>query len=154
MASEPGRLRVGPADIVDIHQLMALYTHLLDNREFGRLGEVFADDAEADYSSGGVTRRLTGLDDIVTFLSDANASSAHHISNVYVYEQDGAVCARTKFFVPYTRPQHDPHRWYGGDYEDVLIRTSAGWRIRRRTVSGRWQFSADQPDTPPHRRTF
>ena len=84
MPSEPGRLRVGPADIVDIHQLMALYTHLLDNREFGRLGEVFADDAEADYSSGGVTRRLTGLDDIVTFLSDANASSAHHISNVFV----------------------------------------------------------------------
>ena len=124
MPSEPGRLRAGPADIVDIHQLMALYTHLLDNREFGRLGEVFADDAEADYSSGGVTRRLTGLDDIVTFLSDANASSAHHISNVFVYEQDGAVCARTKFFVPYTRSQHDPHRWYGGDYEDVLIRTS------------------------------
>lgn len=143
-----------PADIVDIQQLMALYTHLLDNREFGRLGEVFADDAEADYSSGGVTRRLTGLDDIVTFLSSANASSAHHISNVFVYEQDGATCARTKFFVPYTRSQHDPHRWYGGDYEDVLIHTSDGWRIHRRIVSGRWQLSADQPDTPAHRRTF
>lgn len=142
------------ADIVDIQQLMALYTHLLDNREFGRLGEVFADDAQADYSSGGVTRRFTGLHDIVAFLSSANASSAHHISNVFVYEQDGTVCVRTKFFVPYTRPHHDPHRWYGGDYEDVLIRTSDGWRIRRRTVAARWQFSAGQPDTPAHRRTF
>src|SRR4029078_5196817 len=123
MASEPGRLRVGPADIVDIQQLMALYTHLLDNREFGRLGEVFADDADADYRSGGVHRRLPRLDCIVPFLSDANASSAHHTSNVFVYEQDGAVCARTKFFVPYTRPQHDPHRWYGGDAENGLIRT-------------------------------
>ena len=40
------------------------------------------------------------------------------------------------------------------DYEDVLIHTSNGWRIQRRMVSGRWQLSADQPDTPAHRRTF
>jgi hypothetical protein len=143
-----------PADIVGIQQLMALYTHLLDDGEYGRLGEVFADDAEADYSSGCVTRRLIGLDEIATFLSSANASSAHHISNVFVDQQDGQTRVRTKFFVPYTRPQHHPHRWYGGEYEDALIRTPDGWRIRRRVVTGRWQLSVDEPDTPAHRRTF
>jgi 3-phenylpropionate/cinnamic acid dioxygenase small subunit len=141
-------------DIVAIEQLLARYTHLLDDHEFDRLGEVFAEDAEADYSSGGVTRVLTGLDKIVAFLSNANASSAHHISNVFVFEREGRVCARTKFFVPYTRPQHHPHRWYGGEYDDVLSRLPDGWRIQRRIVSGRWQLSIEEPDLPAYRRTF
>ena len=48
------------------------------------------------------------------------------------------VKARSKLFVPYTRPDHDAHRWYGGTYEDVVVRTPNGWRISHRTVTGRW----------------
>jgi 3-phenylpropionate/cinnamic acid dioxygenase small subunit len=143
-----------PTDIVHIQQLMALYGHVLDDGQWHRLSEVFSDDALADYSSGATTRVLRGIDEIVAFFSTANASSAHHVSNVYVYEQDGQVRASTKFFVPYTRPEHQPHRWYGGNYEDVLVSTADGWRIGQRTVAGRWQLTVDGNGVPQHRRTF
>ncbi len=140
--------------VVGIQQVMALYGHLLDDHRWDRLDEVFAADAVADYSSGGTSRRLHGLAEITAFLSTANASSAHHVANVYVYEDGGRTLVSTKFFVPYTRPQHDPHRWYGGEYHDVVVETPAGWRIQERSVTGRWQFTEDSEAAPAHRRTF
>ena len=145
---------VNPADIVEIQQVLAHYGHLLDDRQWHRLGEVFSADAVADYSSGGVTRVLDGLDEIISFLSTASASSAHHVSNVSVVGTDGVVHAVSTFFVPYTRAEHRPHRWYGGVYRDELRRTPAGWRIQRREVIGQWQLTPNERDVPERRRTF
>ncbi len=64
---------------------------------------------------------------------------------------------RSKLFVPYTRPTHEPKRWYGGDYDDVVVRSPAGWRFTKRTCTARWLFTADGPDAdsvPEHRRTW
>jgi 3-phenylpropionate/cinnamic acid dioxygenase small subunit len=142
------------ADMVQIQQVFARYGHLLDDRQWHRLGEVFTADAVADYSSGGTSRQLTGLDEIIRFLSTASASSAHHVSNVSVFAEDGTVRAVSKFFVPYTRTEHRPHRWYGGVYADELRRTDAGWRIQHRRVIGQWQLTPDGNEVPEHRRTF
>jgi 3-phenylpropionate/cinnamic acid dioxygenase small subunit len=142
------------ADVVQIQQVFAHYGHLLDDRQWHRLGEVFTADAVADYSRGGTSRQLTGLDEIIRFLSTASASSAHHVSNVSVFSEDGTVRAVSKFFVPYTRTEHRPHRWYGGVYDDELRRTDAGWRIQRRRVIGQWQLTTDEGEVPEHRRTF
>jgi 3-phenylpropionate/cinnamic acid dioxygenase small subunit len=145
---------LNPSDVVQIQQVLALYGHLLDEREWHRLGEVLSADAVADYSSGGTSRQLAGLAEIVQFLSTANASSAHHVSNISVADEDGTVRVVSKFFVPYTRAEHLPHRWYGGVYEDEVRRTEAGWRIQRRRVIGHWQLTPDEADVPERRRTF
>ena len=63
-----------------------------------------------------------------------------------MYEEDGEVRVRSKLFVPYTRPTHEPKRWYGGDYDDVVVRSPAGWRFTKRTCTARWLFTADGPD--------
>ena len=70
-------------------------------------------------------------------------------------EHDGAVVVKSKFFAPYTRPTHDPVRWYGGDYDDVVLRTPDGWKFERRACTRRWQFTpAEQEGLAEHRRTF
>ena len=141
------------ADIIDIHQLLALYGHFLDDQEFERLREVFTPDAVVIF--GGRDRPpIEGIDAIVDFFSNAAGSSAHHVSNIVVLADGDTVRVRSKLFVPYTRPEHDVHRWYGGTYDDEVVRGDGGWRIRRRTVTGRWQLTTVDGPVPEHRRTF
>lgn len=70
---------------------------------------------------------------------------------------DGEVRVKSKFWVPFTRDSHRPRRWYGGDYDDVVVRTADGWRFARRTCTARWQYTvvdAGDPSVPEGRRTF
>ena len=65
------------------------------------------------------------------------------------------VRVKSKFFAPYTRSTHEPLRWFGGDYDDVVVRTPTGWRFRRRVCTGRWQFTpGEQEELPEPRRTW
>ena len=140
-------------DLVLINQLLAHYGHLVDNAAWDRFDELFLADAELDYRGVNVPEVLHGLDAIRDFFRTANHPSAHHCTNVYVYEDDGVVRAKSKFLAPYTRETHDPHRWYGGDYDDVLEHPTAGWRFRSRTCTARWQFTDPGP-VAAHRRTW
>ncbi|HEU5265884.1 MAG TPA: nuclear transport factor 2 family protein [Jatrophihabitans sp.] len=141
-------------DIVLINQLLAHYGHLVDAAAWDRFDELFLDDAELDYRAVNVPEVLHGLAAIQAFFATANHPSAHYCTNVYVYTEDGTVRVKSKFVAPYTRATHDPHRWYGGDYDDVVERTRAGWRFRSRTCSARWHFTADAGPIPEHRRTW
>jgi 3-phenylpropionate/cinnamic acid dioxygenase small subunit len=145
------------ADVVLINQVLAHYGHLVDAAEWDRFDEVFAADAELDYRAVNVPEVMRGLDAVRAFFAGANHPSAHHCTNAYVSTDDaGVVRAKSKFLAPYTRQRHDPRRWYGGDYDDVLERTPAGWRIRSRTCSARWQFTPELPGQhiADYRRTW
>ena len=54
--SMPDPATLEPADILAIHQLLALYGHLLDDGEYDRLDEVFTDDAELNSRAGTANR--------------------------------------------------------------------------------------------------
>jgi 3-phenylpropionate/cinnamic acid dioxygenase small subunit len=142
------------ADVIEINQLLALYGHLLDTGSWDRFDELFALDAVLDYRGVNAPDVLYGLDAIVGFFRGANHPSAHHCCNVYVYDDAGTVRVKSKFFVPYTRERHQPRRWYGGDYDDVVIRTEAGWRFQSRTCTARWQYTTDPEPLPEGRRTW
>ena len=87
--------------------------------------------------------------------ADANHPSAHHVTNIVVFEQDGEVHVRSKVLAPYTRPTHDAVRWYGGDYDDIVVRAPDGWRFRRRVCTGRWQLTQGEgAGVTEHRRTW
>jgi hypothetical protein len=79
------------------------------------------------------------------------------VTNIVVSERGGRVRVHSKFLAPYTRPSHDPRRWYGGDYEDVVVRTPDGWRFARRACTARWLLTpelAGGDAIPEHRRTW
>ena len=145
------------ADIIEVHQLLGQYGHVVDAQEWDRLDELFVSDAELDYTGVRAPGVLHGVNAIRDYFRDANHPSAHHVTNIVVYEEGGEVRVRSKFFAPYTRPTHEPKRWYGGDYDDVVVRTPGGWRFAKRSCRARWLLSPDGPDAdgvPDHRRTW
>jgi 3-phenylpropionate/cinnamic acid dioxygenase small subunit len=121
-------------DRLAIHELLALHGHLMDEGQFDRLHELFAADVVYDLGPFGGTR-LQGIDairDAALALGPGNPVG-HHITNVVISETgpdeaqvrskglgvrtDGSVGSVT--------------------YDDVVSRTSAGWRITFRKVSPR-----------------
>ena len=133
-------------DLIEIHQLLGQYGHVVDAQEWERFDELFTPDAVLDYTGVRAPEVLHGLPAIQDYFRAANHPSAHHVVNIVVSEADGEVRVHSKFFAPYTRPSHDPRRWYGGDYHDVVVRTPEGWRIARRTCTARWLLT---PKLPP-----
>jgi len=142
------------ADIVGVNQLLAHYGHLVDAAAWDRFDELFLPDAVLDYRGVNVAEVMVGLDAVVAFFSAANHPAAHHCTNVYVFDDQGATRVKSKFLVPYTRPQHVPKRWYGGDYDDVVRLTTDGWRFASRTCTARWQYTTDPDPVPQRRRTW
>ncbi len=142
------------SDIVEINQLLAHYGHIVDAADWDRFDELFLPDAELDYTPVNAPAVFHGIGEIQDYFRGANHPSAHHCVNVYVYAEGDSVRVKSKFFAPYTRDSHTPKRWYGGDYDDVVVRTDEGWRFARRVCSARWQFTPDSEAAEPRRRTF
>ena len=144
-------------DIIEIHQLLGLYGHIVDAGQWERFDELFEADAELDFTGVRAPSVFVGRDAIADYFRGANHPSAHHVTNIVVEDVDGVVRVHSKFLAPYTRPTHDPFRWYGGDYHDVVVRTPDGWRFRRRACTARWLYTPTEGDPdriPEHRRTW
>ncbi len=113
-------------DRLDIQDLIALYGHLIDGREFSRLDEIFTTDAVFDLGGFDGTR-FEGLDAIVQMMIDSEQHPlGHHATNVLV--QDGE---------PVSVLSKGIGVGNGGRvgsviYRDSLCRTGAGWRIFER----------------------
>jgi hypothetical protein len=119
-------------DIVAIQQLMAHYGHLVDAKQWPRLGEIFSEDGTFDVTAHQAGRHA-GLPAVVAFFERASHPPAHHSTNLYIHEEAGETRAWSKFAVP-----SEAGRMHGGDYKDVLVRTTNGWRIKERVVTSRW----------------
>ena len=121
---------VSVEDHIAITQMLNLYGHLVDYREWHRMHEVFTEDAVFDGSSMGGAR-MEGLQQLVASFSHPDASHplAHHSTNIVIWQDaDGTTRAQSKGFGP--RP--DPSASRTVTYKDVLKRTPEGWRIAER----------------------
>jgi hypothetical protein len=126
---------VDPHDIIAIQQLMALYGHAADEPEQGLLPLVFTPDAVFDAGTVG-WGEITGLDAIVAWFMEGKPPHppSHHSTNVYAYEDGGETRVRSKWMILNSANG----TVLSGDYDDVIVRTPAGWRIARRTVKMRY----------------
>src|ERR1700750_874018 len=70
---------------MEIHQLLALYGHLIDSRQWSRLGEVFTEDIVFDGSDVGWPP-INSLSELVTFCTAPGAVHplARHATNIVV----------------------------------------------------------------------
>jgi 3-phenylpropionate/cinnamic acid dioxygenase small subunit len=114
-----------PADVIAIHQLYGLYGHVMDDRDWTRLPELFTEDCIFDATALGVPL-MEGRAAIAATTETSPATPlGHHVTNVFVAEIDGdAAVVRAKALGTYSRG-----RAFSGDYEDRLVRTPDGWRI-------------------------
>ena len=119
-------------DIIEIHQILALYGHLLDDRDWERLSLVFTEDATFDASDAGGGKPAGSLEELRAAFDNPKTMHplAHHITNPYVWQDaDGTVRARSKIAGILS-----DGRVGSGSYYDTLVRTDQGWRIRTRLV--------------------
>jgi hypothetical protein len=127
-------------DRLDIQQLLNLYGHVIDERQFSRLGELFTDDAVFDLQGFDGTR-FEGLAAIAQMLRESQQHPlAHHATNVVLESADDGVRALSKGI-----GVGAGGRVGSVTYRDSLLRTDAGWRIRERVCALRTVESIPEP---------
>ena len=114
------------------------YCWALDTRDWDALDEVFLADATASLGS-----ELIGLEAIKERVTDALKPldhSQHVVSNHQVRVDGDVATSRCYFVAQHTvaGTEGGPNFIVAGRYEDALLRTAAGWRIRRRELSVTW----------------
>ena len=129
-------------DIVEIQQIIALYSHMVDMPDQTAFHLVFAEDAVFDGTPCGDTIHA-GRAAIEAFfaLGKPPHPLAHHMTNCWVYEKDGVARVKSKYMIRHPADG----RLYFGDYDDEMVKTADGWRIRHRLVTPR-----DPAVTPEH----
>ncbi len=71
-------------DRLEIHELISLYGHIIDERQFSRLGDVFTDDAVFDLTGYGGDCHY-GLAAITRLMRESDEHPlAHHATNVVI----------------------------------------------------------------------
>jgi len=127
-------------DRSDIVALTANYCWALDSGEYERLREVFLPGATAQLGS----TFCTGVDDIIDRVSGSlgKYDGSQHLVNTHEIVVDGnTATSRCYVHAQHMRPKGEqpPLFTLGGTYEDELVRTASGWRIRHRVLSSLWE---------------
>jgi hypothetical protein len=118
-------------DRLAIYEVIALHAHLVDAGAFERLGEVLTADVVYDVEAlgGGLLEGIDAIANAARALGDGNPLG-HHVTNALVIDDDGDVAT--------VHSKGIGVRADGTagtvDYEDVVRRTSAGWRVARRRI--------------------
>jgi hypothetical protein len=118
-------------DRLSIHELISLHGHLADDRREEQLHLLLADDATYDISAYGMGV-VRGIDALTELFSERPGQQpvGHHVTNVVVSgHDDGTATVRSKGLAVMADGTAGTVI-----YDDVVVRTDAGWRISRRTV--------------------
>ena len=121
--------------------LLIQYATALDTKNWALLEQCFLPDAVADYGEdAGRHEGYPAIEETVRFFLDGLDSSQHLLGN-YVVEIEGDDATSTC----YLHAQHYLEDTKGGDtytvggtYEDELVRTNEGWRIKHRKLVTTW----------------
>ena len=121
-----------PADRIAITDLISLHGHLVDAGE--PADTLLTPDVEYDVTDlgGGVIVGLAALQEAAEALGDDNPVG-HHVTNIVLTESGpDEVTARSKGLGVMADGTCG-----SVTYDDLIVRTSTGWRIRRRRILAR-----------------
>ncbi len=132
-------------DEKEIRALLAAYCRKCDARTgIGFVREIFAEDGTDDH--GLFDQAFTGwsaIEEMFTRSGNLLAATAHFLSNVEVWVDEGGETARANSYVQcYTWLKESAHLGnvrpadyvFVGFYDDTLVKTNEGWRIQYRTM--------------------
>jgi hypothetical protein len=137
------------SDRIEINDLLIRYTVAIDKKDYTILDTCFTADAHLDYTSaGGVAGDYPK---VRAWLEKALAPfpmTVHYVTNSVVELDGDAATARTAVLNPMGFQNADGtmhHFTVGAYYNDRLVRTPDGWRIRERVEESTFM----QGDLPP-----
>lgn len=129
-------------DRLAIYELLALYGHIIDERQWSRIDELFTSDSVFDMSDlGWPTARGVAAIRGQWAHKDAPHPLAHHGTNIVITEEsDGTVHVLSK-------AMGVGYKGHVGSatYRDVLRKTPEGWRFAHRRVIVRTADSIPEP---------
>lgn len=124
-------MELGVGDILEIHNLINRYGHIVDERQWSRMEDLFTDDVIFDMAdfNGQI---ITGLEALRTAWKSLDGHPlAHHATNILIDTEGDEVRVLCKGIAMY--PDH-----VGSTvYRDRLRKTAAGWRIAHRIAAKR-----------------
>lgn len=117
------------SDTTAIERIVFLYGHLIDEKEWDRLDEIFA--PNFSFRIDGTDIAYEGFEEVKQFMTSIRHPIAHYSTNVLVDVEEGAdvATAHVKLFAPRTDGTAAV-----GTYHDTLVRTADGWRFESRRV--------------------
>lgn len=134
-------------DELAIQRLMIRYATALDFRDWDLLATCFVPTARVTYPSAPVLEDCDAVIDHCQQALQRYEETQHALTNLTVHldgDRAEATC--------YLRGEHviaddrGRRRWtLGGRYEDVLVRTSVGWRIAERRLVRSWELTTPEP---------
>lgn len=122
-------------DRIAIHDVLVAYATGIDRRDWDLFRRCFTDDVVAAYEG---VATWNGADEITDYMATAHADmghTMHRLSNMAVSVDGDRATART--YVDAVLMAADGQSGVNpvGFYDDELVRTEDGWRIRRRTFT-------------------
>lgn len=125
----------------EIQEVLVRYATGIDRRDWELFRTCFTDDVSVDYEGVGVWNDLDGFTAYMTEVHADLGHTLHRITNMAVTVADDGATARS--YVDAVIMAADGQSGVNpvGFYDDVLVRTSDGWRISRRTFTA-VRFSA------------
>lgn len=126
-------------DELDIQRVLADYAWGCDEGDWALLRSLFTDDAHLDYTTAGGP--AGGADEVVGWLESSLTTipMIHHVvSNLQIDLDGDHADVRAVFHCTAQLPGADGLLVTGGYYDDELVRTSEGWRIRRKREVSRF----------------
>lgn len=128
------------ADRLAIYEVLALYGHLIDQRRFSELDQVFMPDLVFDATDMGSPRWTSRAELLQQWQSpDAGHPVAHHATNIVITEDVdsavGAVRSDDRVRVMSKGIGMGPKGRIGSvTYHDTFVKTVDGWRMATRRV--------------------
>jgi len=117
-------------DRLAIYELLGLYGHLIDQRRWDDLAQVFTEDMVFDATSFGQEVTTSRQELIERWRTDLSMHPlAHHVTNIVIAEDsDGTVRVLSKAIGVGRKGR------VGSATYDVVVRTPEGWRLSRRVA--------------------
>jgi len=118
-------------DMLEIYQLLARYTLLADvKRDHEAMRTIFTSDGS--FNVPAIDLFASGIENIVSFFKDREGGDHHINTNIVIdAESDSAV---VNSYVHIIKAEQGVKSLVFGRYEDELLKTEQGWRIKVRTV--------------------
>lgn len=144
------RLATAGIDAMEIIQQITRMAWLADRRDWDRLGGVFADQVDMDYTSltGGEPARVAADDVVAGWRAGLGGLDAtqHLVSNHLVRVDGDRAVATAQFQAVHVlvNPHGDPTWTLGGHYRFGLVRKDDGWRIDAVTLTTSWATGNQQ----------
>jgi 3-phenylpropionate/cinnamic acid dioxygenase small subunit len=120
----------------EIQKVLTRYTQMVDQKDWGRMDEIFVSDATLDYASSG--GESGPYKETLAWLARALEPwplNLHVIGNFDIRVEGDTATSTCYFLAPMGREEESGEQIMttnGGMYHDQLVRTELGWRIRKR----------------------